>query len=299
MLSLTNVSMIFKQRRRAPIKALDDVTFRVAEGEFFALLGENGAGKSTAMHCMLGLTRPTRGSVSLLGRTPERGSEVYQVVGYLPEEPHYYPSYLTIGETIDYYARLFRRVLPAAERLALLERLGLAEFRDLRIGKCSKGMKQKVGIAQCLLGEPRLLFLDEPMRGLDPVGVRDFRQILIDLNRRGCTIVMNSHILAEVESVATSVAILKRGRLIAHDRLENLAGDEDRFDVEFEGDPFDYLTVVERHGENVRATLPPDRLPQFLAAAAAGSIRLHTFHRTHRSLEETFLSLVGQETPHA
>lgn len=299
MITLSHVSVHFKKFRSEVLKALDDVTFTVAEGEFFALLGENGAGKSTAMHCMLGLTRPTRGAVTLFGQPPVLGSDVYQQIGYLPEEPHHYPAYLTIGEAIDYYARLYRHALPPQQRAELLDRLGLAEFRNLRIGKCSKGMKQKVGIAQCLLAQPRLLFLDEPMRGLDPVGVRDFREVLVDMNRNGCTIVMNSHILGEVESVATSAAILKRGHLVIQDRLENLTRDEDRYEVSYEGEPLDCVEVIARQNGTVRAVLHPERMADFLALAAAGSIRLESLQRTHHSLEDTFLALVGEGDHHA
>ena len=295
MISLSNVSVHFRKGRKEILKALDDVTLHVREGEFFGLLGENGAGKSTAMHCMLGLLRPTRGSVTLFGQPPVLGSAVYQHVGYLPEEPHHYPAYLTVEEAIEYYARLYKSVMPRQQRLELLERLGLGGFRNLRVGKCSKGMKQKVGIAQCLIGEPRLLFLDEPMRGLDPLGVKDFRDILVDLNRRGVTIVMNSHILAEVESVATSVAVLKHGKLIAHDRLENLAHDEETYDVIFEGEAPEFLLNLARQDGTLRATVHPDHVQRFLDLAAAGTIRLHSFQRRHQSLEQTFLSLVGEE----
>ena len=299
MISLANVSVHFKRRGRILLKALDGVSFSVPEGEFFALLGENGAGKSTAMHCMLGLLRPTSGSVTLLGHPPALGSDVYQQVGYLPEEPHHYPSYLTIDEALEYYAKLYRSTVPRSRRLEILERLGLAEFLNLRIGKCSKGMKQKVGIAQCLISEPRLLFLDEPMRGLDPLGVKDFRDILLEMNAQGVTIVMNSHILAEVESVATSVAVLKRGKLIAHDRLENLAHDEERYEVAFEGAPLEYLQTPQRQNGSVTGTLLPEHVEAFLAAAASGEIRLHSFQRRHQSLEQTFLALVGGDHEHA
>jgi ABC-type multidrug transport system ATPase subunit len=295
MIAFDNVSVLFRRSRRAAIKALDAVSFTVEPGEFFVLLGENGAGKSTAMSCMLGLLRPTNGLVLLMGSRPDLGGDVYRGVGYLPEEPHHYPSYLTIEEALDYYAKLYRRTPSQKQKLDLLERLELAEFRDLRIGKCSKGMKQKVGIAQCLIGEPRILFLDEPMRGLDPVGVREFRRILVEMNRAGATVVMSTHILSEVEHLATTIAILRRGRLAAHDRLENLRRRDERCEVSFEGPPPDYLTEVEYQADGVHAILPVERTADFFALAAAGRLRLHQFSERRPSLEETFLSVIGRE----
>lgn len=299
MIALENVSVHWKKRRREVIKALDEVTFGISQGEFFALLGENGAGKSTAMHLMLGLIRPTKGRVLLFGAPPLLGSDTYQDIGYLPEEPHHYPPYLTINEALDYYERLYRRTMPRQRRFELLERLGLTEFQTLRIGKCSKGMKQKVGIVQALIGEPKLLFLDEPMRGLDPVGVRTFRDILVEMNRNGCTIVMNSHILAEVESVATTAAILKRGRLIACGSISSLTRPGERYDVAFAGEAPEYVTVTECVNGTSRGTLSPEHVADFLRLATDGSIRIESLAHSHATLEQTFLSLVREEGANA
>jgi ABC-2 type transport system ATP-binding protein len=200
---------------RGAVRALDGLDLEIRDGDFFALLGQNGAGKSTAMYCLLGLLRPTRGTVSLLGEPPEPGSHIYRFVSYLPEEPHYH-DYLTVEEAVSYYGALYGA--PVAKKLLdeTLERLRLSEHRTLAIRKCSKGMKQKVGIAQCLVNEQaRVLFLDEPMRGLDPLTVRDFREILVERNRAGVTIVMNSHMLTEVELVANRAAIIDHGKVIA------------------------------------------------------------------------------------
>jgi ABC-type multidrug transport system ATPase subunit len=208
---------------RGVTRALDGLDLEIREGDFFALLGQNGAGKSTAMYCLLGLLRPTKGTVSLLGKPPELGSDTYRYVSYLPEEPHYH-DYLTVQEAVSYYGALYGAPVPRKLLDDTLERLRLAEHRKLALRKCSKGMKQKVGIAQCLVNtEARVLFLDEPMRGLDPLTVRDFREILIERNRAGATIVMNSHILAEVELVANRAAIIDRGKVVAQDELSRLA----------------------------------------------------------------------------
>jgi ABC-type multidrug transport system ATPase subunit len=174
------------------------------------------------MACFLGLLRPTSGTVLLDGAVPRPGDPVFARVGYLPEEPVYH-LYLTVGEALDYYAALQRIKLTPARRKELLERFGIAEFERLRLSKCSKGMKQKLGIAQCLVNDPEILFLDEPMRGLDPVAVKTFRDLLKDMHAKGATIVMSSHIMAEVEQVATRAAVLDRGRLVALERVDALA----------------------------------------------------------------------------
>ena len=234
-LSAEDVSVKFhKGFRRTPIKALDGLTLAVRDGDFLALIGENGAGKSTAMYSFLGLIRPNRGKVLLFGERPRPGSSLYGRIGYLPEEPHYH-LYLTVVEAVAYYASLSDARVSSEQIRQILERLGLAEFRDLRLSKCSKGMKQKVGIAQCLLHAPSLLFLDEPMRGLDPIIVREFRQILADLHRDGVTIVMNSHMLPEVEALATRVAVLDKGKVVADDTIDNFRRvTSDVYLVEFE-----------------------------------------------------------------
>lgn len=295
MIRAERLSVHFRRFRKAPVKALDDVTLQIREGDFFALLGENGAGKSTAMHAFLGLIRPTAGSVTMLGRPVRRGDALFERVGYIPEEP-LYPSYLTVREALDYYASLFAFAITPAARDTLLDRLGLGGFRDFPVGKCSKGMKQKLGIAQALLNEPSLLLLDEPMRGLDPVGVRDFREILVDMHRRGTTIVMNSHILAEVESVATRVAILQRGKLVLDGSVADLTHlDSDDYAIEYEGDGFapEYLADVELAGNLRRATLPKERLAGFVAELEARGGRLESCAHRKRTLEESFLAVVG------
>ena len=194
-------------RLRRPTTALDGLDLRVEEGDFFALLGQNGAGKSTALYCALGLLRPTAGRVSVFGSPPDPGCEAFRQIGYLPEEPHY-PGYLTVGEALRYYGALNGVSSVDARMTELLDRLGLVEHRRMRIAACSKGMKQKLGIAQCLLHRPRLLLLDEPMRGLDPMAVHVFREILVEMNRQGTTVVMSSHLLGEVEMVARRAAII-------------------------------------------------------------------------------------------
>lgn len=296
MLHAERLTVDFRRSRRSKLRALDSLTLDIPKGAFFGLLGENGAGKSTAMHCFLGLLRPTSGSVRIDGQRPLLGSSIYERIAYLPEEPHY-PDYLTVEEAITYYAALFRRPISIAQRSELLERLGLLSFRNLKIGKCSKGMKQKVGIAQSLLNTPELLFLDEPMRGLDPAGVHDFRDILVEMHRNGATIVMNSHILAEVEAVATQVAILHRGKVVASGDVASLTRiDGEAYDVEFtcaELPPM--VSNAQNANSQWTANASRSALPDLLGFLASHGGNLISCELKRMSLEERFLSILRDE----
>jgi ABC-2 type transport system ATP-binding protein len=301
LLRAENVGVRFRKGfRRRFIQAVDGLNLEVGEGDFLAMIGANGAGKSTAMYCFLGLVRPTSGRITLFGDPPRLGSRAYAKVGYLPEDPHYH-LYLTVQEAVSYYAALSGGRPTAARISAVLERLGLAEFRDLRLSKCSKGMKQKVGIAQCLLHSPALLFLDEPMRGLDPIIVREFREILVDLHRGGTTVVMNSHLLSEVEALASRVAILDRGRVALEDTVANLTrGDADVYSVDFEGGAVpDYVTVQARFDGHIQGTLPAASFWDFMEHARTTGGRIVSCVRTRRSLEESFVSAIRGRSPDA
>jgi ABC-2 type transport system ATP-binding protein len=279
---------------RRPFTALDGVNLEVREGDFFALLGQNGAGKSTAMHCFLGLLRPSSGRVDVLGCRPEPGAPFFAHVGYLPEEPRYH-EYLSVEEAVTYYARLSGIRLPQPRVSALLEQFGLAEHRALRIRRCSKGMKQKVGIIQSIIHEPRLLFLDEPMRGLDPITVHLFRDMLVDMHRKGTTIVMNSHLLAEVELVATRVAIIERGRVVAQDEVSTLLrGDRSRYAIEVEsaGAPPPHLENVKQVDGRLTGMLPADDLYAFMDHARVNNLRIVSCALEKQTLEESFVSIV-------
>jgi len=286
---------------RGVLKALDRFDIEIREGDFFALLGQNGAGKSTAMYCLLGLLRPTSGRVTIFGRAPELGSPMYGSIAYLPEEPHYH-DYLTVEEAVHYYSALYGRAVPQARLHGVLEHLRLAEFRRLPLRKCSKGMKQKVGIAQCMLSDAQLFFLDEPMRGLDPLAVRDVRDVLVEMNRKGATIVMNSHILSEVEMVANRAAIIDRGRVVAQDDLRNLMRvDAALYMVEVEEHP-DLPPFFSRESSTdgtARGTVAADRLYEFLDFTRARGLKLTSFALRRATLEESFFSILAQRPPDA
>lgn len=282
---------------RRTLTALDGVDLTVEEGDFFALLGLNGAGKSTAINCFLGLLRPTSGSVRVLGRTPNPGAALFRQVGFLPEEPHYH-EYLTVDEAIGYYGKLSGHSAWSDEASRLVDRLGLGEFLKLRLAKCSKGIKQKLGIVQCLLGRPRLLFLDEPMRGLDPLAVREFRDELVNANRQGATIVMSSHILAEVEMVARRVAVLHRGRVLAQGRLRDLVAIPDEaYVVEVEAcDALpEYFSRQAVSTGTVEGLVPAERFHDFLDFARGQHLKVLSCALRKAMLEDAFLALVNHD----
>jgi ABC-type multidrug transport system ATPase subunit len=290
-----NLHMHFRRGvLRKQVKALNGFSLDVREGDFFALVGQNGAGKSTAMYCLLGLLKPTSGKVTVMGQTPELGSPLYRSVAYLPEEPHYH-LYLTVEEATRYYASLYGRRIPTKTISDTLEKLGLAQFKGLRLSKCSKGMKQKVGIAQCMLQEARLLFLDEPTRGLDPLVVREFREALREIHQRGATIVMNSHVLSEIEMLANRVAIIERGRVVVQDELHNLLTlDKELYTVTFEanGSMPDYVTSVERVGNFAKGTIPKERLYDFMEFSRRAGLQLQECSLKKISLEDSFFKII-------
>jgi ABC-2 type transport system ATP-binding protein len=279
---------------KGKVKALNGLSLEIREGDFFALVGQNGAGKSTAMYCFLGLLKPTSGRVEVMGRTPDLGSPLYERVAYLPEEPHYH-LYLTVEEATRYYASLYGKHVPAKTINEALERLGLGQFKNLPLSKCSKGMKQKVGIAQCLIRETRLLFLDEPTRGLDPLLVREFRETLREINKRGATIVMNSHVLSEIEMLANRVAVIERGKVVVQDELRNLLTVErELYSVAFDanGSVPEYLGSVERVGSVVKGSIPKEKLYEFMDYARAAGLNVHECSLKKISLEDSFFKII-------
>jgi len=195
------------------VRSLDNLTFQVEEGEVFGFLGPNGAGKTTTLKCVMGLIFPTSGTARVFGRGID-DVQMHQEIGYLPEQPYFY-DYLTARELLDYFARFFG--YSAAERedrvAHFLERVQLTRFADVQLRKFSKGMLQRAGIAQAILHEPKVVFLDEPMSGLDPIGRREVRDIILELKEKGRTVFFSTHVLSDAEMLCDRVAVLAGGKL--------------------------------------------------------------------------------------
>ncbi|MGE3959384.1 MAG: ABC transporter ATP-binding protein [Vicinamibacterales bacterium] len=208
--------------RKRPYRALDRLTLEVQPGEVFGFLGPNGAGKTTTLKLLMQLVFPTSGRAELLDR-PAGDLDVRRRIGYLPEHPYFY-DYLTAEELLGYFAGLFGMSGSGRSRRVstLLDEVGIGAERRLQLRKFSKGMLQRVGIAQALLNEPELVIFDEPMSGLDPLGRRDVRALILRLRDRGCTVFFSSHVLSDAEALCSRVAILAKGRLVTTGRLADM-----------------------------------------------------------------------------
>jgi ABC-2 type transport system ATP-binding protein len=212
------VGSLFQKKKRA----LDALDLEVDDGEIFGLIGPNGAGKTTTLKLLMGLVFPTAGEGRILGKSLD-DPVMKQQVGYLPEQPYFY-DYLTGQELLNYFGQLFG--LSRGERIRrsgeLLEKVGMTEAADVPLRKYSKGMMQRLGIAQALVNRPRLVFLDEPMSGLDPIGRREMSLLIRELRDSGVTVFFCSHILSDVEQLCDRVAILDRGKLVESGRLSEI-----------------------------------------------------------------------------
>jgi ABC-2 type transport system ATP-binding protein len=280
------------------VEALSGLDLSVRKGEVFGFLGPNGAGKSTTLKILTRLILPTAGEARVLGRAP--GDEQAAArLGFLPENPVFY-DHLTGRELLDYYARLVR--VPSAQRkqriTTLLEEVGLSRAADYQVRRYSKGMVERLGIAQALLQEPELVILDEPTSGLDPVGRREVRDIIHRLRARGCTVFFSTHIIPDVEAVCDRVGMLIGGKLTALGTVSELVGSEiasvevvlerasEALLARFSGQ----LTRIERVGNQAVLSIPNESsVEPLLRAAFDEGARLVRVQRGSYSLEELFL----------
>jgi len=291
--------------RPKPYRALDSLNLEVATGETFGFLGPNGAGKTTTLKLLMQLIYPTSGRAEILDR-PVGDVSVKRRLGYLPESPSFY-DYLSAEELLDYFARLFG--YDAAERRrrvsALLDQVGIAGERRLPLRKFSKGMIQRVGIAQALINDPEVVFLDEPMSGLDPLGRREVRNLILSLRDRGCTVFFSSHVLSDAEALCNRVAVLAQGRLVANGRISDLQA----FDVRGWELIVSGLTPesLDRHRQRLqRATilgerrysleLPLEPAPEILLRDLISSgAQLVSLNPIRDTLEDFFVKKVGEQ----
>ena len=289
--------------RKRPKTALKPLTLTVPEGEVFGYLGPNGAGKTTTLKLLMGLIFPSGGSAKVLG-ADWRDPRVKAQIGFLPEQPYFY-DYLTASELLDYYAQLSS--LDARERSrrisAVLSRVGLAESGHTQLRKFSKGMLQRVGIAQAIIHDPKLVFLDEPMSGLDPVGRREVRDLIQSLKDEGKTVFFSTHILSDAEALCDRVAVLHKGELrgvgVVQDLLARFSGK-----VEIIWDGPTALAAVqtlgsECHstGDSIRAVLGQEQLDAAIDAIRRAHGRLMSVTPVRASLEDYFLEQLAENTP--
>jgi ABC-2 type transport system ATP-binding protein len=269
------------EKRFRATTALAGVDLTVEPGQLVGLLGPNGAGKSTLVKIACGLVRASAGSAEVCGH-PAGSRQARAAIGYLAELFRF-PGWARADEVLELHQRLTGSGGGAAERAELLELVGLADARDRRVEAMSKGMQQRLGIAQALVGEPRLLLLDEPTSALDPVGRRTVRELLEELRRRGVSVLLNSHLLSEVELVCDRVAIIASGRLVMEGRPADL--------VKPRG-----VEVETSAGTRVIADAGRDDAPRIVAELVSAGEQVYGVRVLSSSLEDVYLEAVGGAT---
>jgi ABC-2 type transport system ATP-binding protein len=264
--------------RRTKLVAVRGLSLEVAPGQVYGLLGPNGSGKSTTLKIILGLVSPTAGRTEIFGQD-SREVRSREAVGFLPENPYFY-KYLTGEETLRFYGKLcgLRGRQLAGRTDEMLRLVGLQEARDRRLGGYSKGMLQRIGLAQALIQEPKLVVLDEPTAGVDPAGSREIRDLILDLKRRGITVLLSSHLLAQVQEICDRVGILANGVLVREGRVED-------------------LLAIENQTELILENATPEMLAQISALLGKSNTRLVEQRQPQTTLERLFLEATTAPPP--
>jgi ABC-2 type transport system ATP-binding protein len=305
-ISSTSLSKVYRNGilNRNPVSALEDFSLEVQSGQIFSLLGPNGAGKTTFIKILLSLAHPTSGSASILGEQLP-SVRVRSRIGYLPEN-HRYPGYLTGEQVLRLFGRLSgvphstieTRITP------LMQMVGMDQWKTMKVKKYSKGMLQRVGLAQALINEPEAIFLDEPTDGVDPVGRKEIRDILRNLKNQGKTIFLNSHLLSEVELVSDRVAILNKGKLLKTGTVDELTTAGSQYQIGFVP-PLPEALRIEAAALVLPVSYGPDQLTAELKTTQElnrlidllrkHGVEITSIVRQRSTLEESFLSLLKRE----
>src|SRR5258705_8281011 len=285
--------------------SLEGLTMSVENGEVFGFLGPNGAGKSTTIKLLVGLIFPTAGTARILGKSISDIS-MHADIGYLPEQPYFY-DYLTAAELLDYFARFHN--LTAQDRKSRVERMlkkvGLETAGKIQLRKYSKGMLQGVGLAQAILHDPKVVILDEPMSGLDPIGGREVRDIILELKREGKTVLFSTHILTDAETLCDSVGVIVGGKLQGVGRPDEIVGVKSQgMEILFEADAVDARSAAVRakaskSGSRYAVRVPEDSLYAALDELRAGGAKITSVTQIKPTLEEYFLHLVEKDRAQA
>lgn len=301
-----NLTKEFKGKGgRPPKKAVDNLNLKIESGEIFGFLGPNGAGKTTTINIILGFLFPTAGEVKLFGESPFENAKVKYKVGYMPEVSYYY-RYMRAGELLDAYGRLFglsknQRSKRIEELLAMV---GLLEERNTYLREFSKGMLQRFSLAQALINDPELLILDEPTTGLDPLGRKEMRDIILRLHKAGKTIFFSSHELSAVELVCTRIGILHQGKLVLDGELNSILGKEYGMKIEVTNaneQLIDLLTpmqvLVSLEGNRATITLnEKKRLFPLLQILEQAGVQIEAITPLRKSLEDVFIKALQGES---
>ncbi len=279
---------------------LKGISFSVSDGEIFGYLGPNGAGKTTTLKCILGLIFPDQGKIEIFGH-PHLSIKGKERLGFLPENPYFY-DYLTAAEFLDFYARLFGfKKKDKEDKIGhLLHLVGLEKAGDLQLRKFSRGMLQRVGLAQALINDPTLLFLDEPLGGLDPLGRKELRDIIVRLKQEGKTIFLCSHILQDIEMICDRVAIIVGGRIISQGSLRDLISEKVLFtEINLSGIDPASLThlgeIVSTHDDRILLKIfQEDAIEHLIALVQQKKGKIHSLIPRTETLEDIFVEMVKQ-----
>ena len=262
--------------KREKVTAVQDLSLTVESGQVYGLLGPNGSGKSTTMKIVLGLVPPTAGKTEIFGRD-SADVESREDVGFLPENPYFY-KYLTGEETLHFYGKLcgLKGAKLRDRTRELLNLVGLEDAANRRLGGYSKGMLQRIGLAQAMVQEPRLLVLDEPTAGVDPAGSREIRDLILDFKKRGITVLLCSHLLGQVQEICDRIGILHRGLLVREGRLDDLIS-------------------IENQTEFILENATPELLAEIQSVIAKTPARVLDQRKPHTTLERYFLEVTGSK----
>jgi ABC-2 type transport system ATP-binding protein len=285
--------------------SLENLTMQVEDGEVFGFLGPNGAGKSTTIKLLMGIIFPTAGSAQILGK-PVSDVSMHQDIGYLPEQPYFY-DYLTAAEVLDYFARFHGfRAAERKERVQkMLRKVGLETAGKIQLRKFSKGMLQRVGLAQAIVHDPKLLILDEPMSGLDPVGRREVRDIILELKNAGKTILFSTHILSDAETLCDRVGVIAGGQLRGVGAPGSIVGVkslgmEITFELTGSGAQIEKVRAkATKSGANYRMSVSEAELYAALEELRGASATIISVTQIKPTLEDFFMELVGKDRAQA
>lgn len=291
-----NIGFIPKKR-----EILKGISLSVEQGEIFGYLGPNGAGKTTTIKCILGLILPQKGKIEIFGN-PHLALKAKEKIGFLPENPYFY-DHLTASEFLDFYSQLYVMDKNKKEKKIknLLQLVGLEQSAGLQLRKFSRGMMQRIGLAQALLNDPSLVFLDEPLGGLDPVGRKEIRDIIARLKEEGKTVFLCSHILQDIEMICDRVAIIVNGKIINQGALQDLISEKTHFtEVVFSGvDPREFESLAERLSDQSGRTLlkvfEEENVQKVLELIQSKKGKIHSLIPRTETLEDLFVEVVKQK----
>lgn len=304
-IEVNNLTKIYKaSKRNLEVTALNNFSLSVAKGEIYGLLGPNGAGKTTLIKTLLGIVHPTSGTAEMLGQ-PISNYKIKRKIGFLPEN-HRFPNYLTAEQTLKYFAELsdveIKNIDSQIDKLLSLVKM--SQWKKTKISKFSKGMMQRLGLAQAMMNNPELIFLDEPTDGVDPIGRKEIRDVLTNLKNNGTTIFLNSHLLSEVELVSDRVAIMNSGKLLKEGTVEDLTTSKESYIIETTNSVDNNL--LQTTFENVLLKLETQNkiiinvkdnleLNFVIDKLRKDGVNIKTISIQKHSLEELFMSLINDE----